>query len=58
MAVAKALACLWRGGFSEKKRSLSKGNEGHEGGGEGLERSEYECLQWERNLGGDDSLWK
>ena len=67
-AVAKGLACLWRGGFRQKKLTRGKENEGHEGsngsGGEGegeeLERRrEYECLKWEKNLvGGGESLWR
>lgn len=69
MAVAKGLACLWRGGFRQKKLTLGKENEGHEGSngggggggeGEGLERRrEYECLKWEKNLvRGGESLWR
>ena len=64
VAVAKGLACLWRGGFRQKKLTLSKENEGHEGsnggGGEGLKRGrEYECLKWEKNLVGEgESLWR
>ena len=69
VAVAKGLACLWRGGFRQKKLTLGNEIEGHErsngsgGEGEGEElerrRREYECLKWEKNLvGGGESLWR
>nr|POE79059.1 hypothetical protein CFP56_43068 [Quercus suber] len=31
VVVAKGLACLWRGGFRQKKLTLGNENEGHEG---------------------------